>query len=1057
MNLDTWTLDEPLYTSLVALTDLILKGVLILLGARIITLLMAKTAAAARHLVWTVALVMILMLPALSFVVPQIQLSLMDHPLQAQLSQPAQEMQASDPVASSGAPVDAWQASERSSGIASSMRTQDLAASPRSTMTEPGVRETPALVEAGGDLNKNIGFLASTLTLISNAHWTSLVMIIWSLGAVLTFGWILIGLSGAWWITRHAYAVESETWDDLNEELSDRLMVLRPVKLLMSASISSPMTWGIWRPVVLLPVDADDWSEERRRYVLLHELAHVKRWDTVTQLAAQLGCAVHWFNPLAWRSLYRMRMEQEKACDDLVLSHGMKASAYASHLLDIARSLKMPWTSPLNTISMAKPSQLEGRVVDILDPDKKQRSINRYSVVFTCFVAVALMLPVAALSPWRTIKPAMADAEYVLADASRQDAVRAWQLEQNTAALQHEQNMRENARVAVRTGSWKAEFDVAREAARAKARASASVTASIDAGDIAEAISAVRANAGNAVISFEGTHKPAAIDDIYFLPPGIYSAQPDTSEKQRQARKKAISALQKSLSDDNAEVRKFAAITLGEMQDRSSVVPLTKLLKNDANAEVRSAAIMALSEIDSPAALDAYLIALNDRDLEVRRFAVYALAERHEDEAMEALLSVLNDRDPEVRKYALMALSDHEIEEALPFIKKALKDSDVEVRRTAVIALSEFEDDDVIPLLRIALEDKDREVRRNALVALSDCVDEESMALFVNILLKDKDAEMRRYAAIALGDIGNVDATDALSRAMEDSDPEVRRQAAIALSQLDYGDRNSDWSRTQRSSGEWGAARVSDPADAEEFGASMARLGEAAGRLGIEAGAFSLGLTADILGSLARSGFDESKLEYELEAAGELFEAEMELAELKMEAELEMAEMKQEAEMELAEMKHELDMERLELEKELRKNKNGKQRREAEQELAALQREAEIELAAMQREAELELAAMQREVEIEMAQMAAELSLKRRQLAAAPGKPELQSFLDDIGFSADYSLDKNDAELKELMKALRELEGGYDEPDFCETLTSHLKEKNTRDARKLLRNMNCKD
>jgi TonB family protein len=102
-------------------------------------------------------------------------------------------------------------------------------------------------------------------------------------------------------------------------------------------NVSTPLTCGVLRPLILLPEDARDWDELRLRAVLLHESAHVRRRDCVAKYVAQASRALLWWNPLAWMVAARLNHEQELACDDAVLSAGVPADTYATVLLDVAR------------------------------------------------------------------------------------------------------------------------------------------------------------------------------------------------------------------------------------------------------------------------------------------------------------------------------------------------------------------------------------------------------------------------------------------------------------------------------------------------------------------------------------------------------------------------------------------------------------------------------------------------------------------------------------------------------------------------------------------------
>lgn len=144
---------------------------------------------------------------------------------------------------------------------------------------------------------------------------------------------------------------------------------LRPgVDVRFSDLIAVPETFGLFRPVVLLPAEAAEWNAERLRVVLDHEFVHIQRRDWLTQLIAQFSACVYWFHPLAWVALRQMRKERELACDDGVLRLGYRNSEYAQHLVDVARSVRSNDGTLSASVAMACRSQLETRVRAILNP-----------------------------------------------------------------------------------------------------------------------------------------------------------------------------------------------------------------------------------------------------------------------------------------------------------------------------------------------------------------------------------------------------------------------------------------------------------------------------------------------------------------------------------------------------------------------------------------------------------------------------------------------------------------------------------------------------------------
>ena len=355
------------------LADAFVKATILLLVAAAGTLVLRRSSAALRHLVWALACAGVLVLPVASALLPNWRVP----------AWPSLAM----PVA-----FDAEQiAGEALSG---SSPAQETVAKPAPAPNEVPSRSTAAVTVASDAVRFRL-----------TSDWTALVFPIWLSGVVVVLLLVALGMVRIAWLDRVTQPAPDESWLLLVEELSRELGVKRPVRVLQAQAPAMPMTWGIRRPVILLPAEADAWSGERRRDVLLHELAHVKRHDFLVQLIARVACAVYWFHPLVWLAATRLREERERACDDHVLRAGATPSAYATHLLEIARRLRAAPATSLASVAMARPAQLATRLIDVLDARRCRDTLSPRSALPAWIGAIAVEVPLAALAP-RVAEPA---------------------------------------------------------------------------------------------------------------------------------------------------------------------------------------------------------------------------------------------------------------------------------------------------------------------------------------------------------------------------------------------------------------------------------------------------------------------------------------------------------------------------------------------------------------------------------------------------------------------------------------------------------------------------
>lgn len=238
--------------------------------------------------------------------------------------------------------------------------------------------------------------------------WMTALLGLYAAGALLLIARLIAQHLAARRLVRTATDVVDADWLHLLGECADRLAVARPVRLLRSRERAMPMAVGAMQSAIVIPAVADTWTLDRRRAVILHELAHIARRDCLTQMLAAVVCALYWVHPGVWWVARRLRVERELACDDCVLRAGEQAREYAGHLLELAYSLGAH-RAPTLVVSMARPGQLEGRLLAVLDAARNRAMPGLGSHVAGVALAVAVLLPLARLEA--TVVPMSLDVD----------------------------------------------------------------------------------------------------------------------------------------------------------------------------------------------------------------------------------------------------------------------------------------------------------------------------------------------------------------------------------------------------------------------------------------------------------------------------------------------------------------------------------------------------------------------------------------------------------------------------------------------------------------------
>jgi len=694
----------------ISMAMLLVKATLILLVALGITLSMQRASAGARHLVWLVTLAALLLAPALTAWAP-IPLRIL-------------------PAATIAPSVAAPSTTPLPDEI--KIKDADLTAAP--SVVSENVPVSPSVEETSG--SRLLDGLSIVVLL-----WGAVVLMI---AASLGYAAMMVRR-----IVNRARPLTTDDWMVPLWEVSDRLELEEPPRLLRSEDAKMPFACGVFTPTIVLPAEADSWTLERRRAVLLHELAHVRRHDLIGHTLGRLACAVYWFHPLVWTAAKQLRSESERACDDLALSCGARATDYAEHLLDIVTSVKRDAT-PSVALAMARRKEFEGRMLAILDPDLRHSSPSRnQSVALIASLAlIAIVVGAAAPAPRLAQANDVASKGSELVPLNSQNPADAtpfpdsretnggsslsYSLSELTSQSTSTQTlMRTSKQGSQKTQRYPGEQPVASAQASAEAQAAARALGEVIGAGIKTGIK---------------TGTTVAQQTLMQVLSGKQVAGKDTDERP--------TLLARILATDtSASLRRIAAWGLNDYADHQvAAEALARALRTDRDASVREMAAWSLSDAGrSSLAVEALIAALHDSNADVKETAVWSLGNLgdHSSATADALAAVLSDPNPEMRRRAAWALGQIDVRRAPPQLIAGLSDKDPEMRELTAWALFQIEDPGAIPALQSALaREQDKELQVAYIRALAALGEKSVDAL--KGLLESRDPEIRNIAVRAL-------------------------------------------------------------------------------------------------------------------------------------------------------------------------------------------------------------------------------------------------------------------------------------------------------------------
>lgn len=184
-------------------------------------------------------------------------------------------------------------------------------------------------------------------------------------------------------------------WRMFVRNVAARMGIKKTVRVWLSGIVTSPVTIGYFKPVILIPIAAiNQLTPQQLEAVLLHELAHIRRYDYLLNLVIRFIQSILYFNPFVKSLVKTVEREREKSCDEMVIQFQYDPHGYATALLMLEKVNHMPKT--LAVAASGAKNDLLNRIECVLGIQKKNAiSFNKLAGVFAgllCFIALNALL-----------------------------------------------------------------------------------------------------------------------------------------------------------------------------------------------------------------------------------------------------------------------------------------------------------------------------------------------------------------------------------------------------------------------------------------------------------------------------------------------------------------------------------------------------------------------------------------------------------------------------------------------------------------------------------------